>query len=218
MSDSEDEIKSKNLKIVLIGDGSSGKTSISTRYSQDQFERQYNQTLGIDFFMKRITLPGPTQVTLSVHDIGGQTLGGAMLDKYLFGADAVLLVYDITNYSSFENLDDWYQTAMKYCANKKVYFALVANKCDLEHLRAVKHEKHVKYSKEKDLQSFSVSAKSGESVNTMFQQIAAQILGITLSRIQVEDQHRVVKAEIVKPREVRPPKPVQKKSSICSIQ
>lgn len=71
--------------------------------------------------MKRLTLPGPTHVVLSVHDIGGQTLGGAMLDKYLYGADAVLLVYDITNYSSFENLDDWYQTALKFCqtANKK---------------------------------------------------------------------------------------------------
>lgn len=79
--------------------------------------------------MKRITLPGPTQVVLSVHDIGGQTLGGAMLDKYIYNADAVLLVYDITNYSSFENLEDWYQTALKFLGNKKkIYFALVANK------------------------------------------------------------------------------------------
>jgi Ras-related protein Rab-28 len=87
MSDSEDESRDRSLKIVIIGDGSSGKTSISTRYSQDQFDRQYNQTLGIDFFMKRLTLPGPTQVVLSVHDIGGQTLGGEMLDKYIYGAD-----------------------------------------------------------------------------------------------------------------------------------
>jgi Ras-related protein Rab-28 len=89
---------------------------------------------------------------------------------------------------------------------------------DLEHLRAVKQEKHVKYAKDKDLQSFLVSAKSGESVNTMFQQIAAQILGITLSRIQVEEQHRVVKADIVKFKEVKPQKPLPKKSSICSVQ
>lgn len=73
----------------LIIPPSKKKTSISTRYSQDQFDRQYNQTLGIDFFMKRINLPGPTHVVLSVHDIGGQTLGGAMLDKYLYGADVI---------------------------------------------------------------------------------------------------------------------------------
>lgn len=80
--------------------------------------------------MKRVTLPGPVHVSLSVHDIGGQTLGGAMLDKYIYGADAVLLVYDITNYSSFENLDDWYQTACRFLSDKKkCHFFLVANKC-----------------------------------------------------------------------------------------
>jgi hypothetical protein len=52
----------------------------------------------------------------------------------------------------------------------------------------------------------------------MFQQVAAQILGITLSRIQVEDQHRVVKADIVKMNEPKPQLPKQKKSSVCSVQ
>ena len=89
------------LKIFILSKYK--KTSISTRYSQDQFDKQYNQTLGIDFFMKRITLPGPTHVVLSVHDIGGQTLGGAMLDKYLYGADVIsnfFIIYCI----SFNNL------------------------------------------------------------------------------------------------------------------
>lgn len=88
----------------------------------------------------------------------------------------------------------------------------------MEHLRAVKHDKHIRYAKEKAMQSFLVSAKSGESVNTMFLQISAQILNIPLSRIQVEDQHRVIKADIVKFKEVKPVKPPTKKSSICAIQ
>ena len=88
---------------------------------------------------------------------------------------------------------------------------------DLEHLRAVKEDKHNKFAKEKEMHSFKVSAKTGESVNLMFQQVAAQIYGITLTRIQVEDQQRVVKAEIVKFKEpkVAPLKP--KKSSICVV-
>jgi Ras-related protein Rab-28 len=197
MSDSEDESRDRTLKVVIIGDGSSGKvsifkmklliyqkrpkilyfkTSISTRYSQDQFDRQYNQTLGIDFFMKRLVLPGPVNVVLSVHDIGGQTLGGDMLDKYIYGADAILLVYDITNYSSFENLEDWYQTALRYNQNtKKVYYALIANKCDLEHIRAVKQDKHNKFVKEKAIQSFAISAKTGESVSVILFQFGLQL-------------------------------------------
>ncbi|CAF4452219.1 unnamed protein product, partial [Adineta steineri] len=67
-------------------------------------------------------------VTLAINDIGGQTLGGAMLDKYIYGADIVLLVYDITNLQSFENLEDWYHSVMKYCAGRKPLFAVVGNK------------------------------------------------------------------------------------------
>lgn len=55
-------------------------------------------------------------------------------------------------------------------------------------------------------------------INLMFQQIAAHILGITLTRIQVESEHRVIKAEIVKFKESKPVQPVQSKSNICSLQ
>jgi len=219
MSDSEGESSEKNLKVVIVGDGSSGKTSIVSRYSQNSFNRQYNQTLGIDFFLKRIALPGPTNVAMQVWDIGGQTLGGQMLDKYLYGAHAVLLTYDITNYNSFENLNDWYQTVVKVNeSGKKPMFFLVANKSDLEHMRVVKTEKHSKFVKEKGMISFMVSAKSGDMVDLMFQQVAAHILGITLTRIQVEDQHRVIPAQLVKFKEAAPIKLEQPKSSICAIQ
>jgi hypothetical protein len=82
----------------------------------------------------------------------------------------------------------------------------------------VKQEKHNKFVKEKEMSSFNVSAKTGETVNLMFQQVAAQILGITLTRIHLEDQHRVVKADIVKINEPKAQLPKQKKSSVCSVQ
>ncbi|CAF4827900.1 unnamed protein product [Rotaria socialis] len=130
MSDSEEEANEKQIKIVILGDGSSGKTSISERFSKDSFHRDYNQTLGIDYYLKRINLTRSYNVTLAVNDVGGQTLGGAMLDKYIYGADIVLLVYDITNLQSFENLEDWYSTVLKYCAGRKPLFVLVGNKSE----------------------------------------------------------------------------------------
>jgi Ras-related protein Rab-28 len=66
MSDSEDENPDRQLKIVLIGDGASGKTSLSTRYSQENFGKQYKQTIGVDFFLKRIILTGNVHVALQV--------------------------------------------------------------------------------------------------------------------------------------------------------
>jgi Ras-related protein Rab-28 len=85
-------------------------------------------------------------------------------------------------------------------------------------MRAVKQEKHNKFVKDKDIQSFNISAKTGDSVNLMFQQVAANILGVTLSRIQVEDTHRVVKADIVKFKEQKAPVIQEKKSSVCILQ
>uniref|UniRef100_A0A2I3TTK4 RAB28, member RAS onco family n=2 Tax=Pan TaxID=9596 RepID=A0A2I3TTK4_PANTR len=86
MSDSEEESQDRQLKIVVLGDGASGKTSLTTCFAQETFGKQYKQTIGLDFFLRRITLPGNLNVTLQIWDIGGQTIGGKMLDKYIYGA------------------------------------------------------------------------------------------------------------------------------------
>uniref|UniRef100_A0A4W3HV97 RAB28, member RAS onco family n=1 Tax=Callorhinchus milii TaxID=7868 RepID=A0A4W3HV97_CALMI len=85
MSDSEEEAQDRQLKVVILGDGASGKTSLATRFAQEAFGKQYKQTIGLDFFLKRLTLPGNLNVTLQVWDIGGQTIGGKMLDNIKCG-------------------------------------------------------------------------------------------------------------------------------------
>ncbi|XP_074922691.1 ras-related protein Rab-28 isoform X4 [Chelonoidis abingdonii] len=183
MSDSEEESPDRQLKLVVLGDGTSGKTSLATRFAQEAFGKQYKQTVGLDFFLKRITLPGNLNVTLQVWDIGGQTIGGKMLDKYIYGAQGyiesweqeqqkqildvslgygilnwmeqwerrtkesitekrmkgVLLVYDITNYQSFENLEDWYNMVKKANEESEIQplVALVGNKIPLKNAMKV---------------------------------------------------------------------------------
>lgn len=75
---------------------------------------------------------------------------GKMLDKYVFGANAVLLVYDVTNEESFVDLEDWLRLAQESCQqqpteNGKTVYALLANKIDLEHLRVIKSDRHHKF-------------------------------------------------------------------------
>ncbi|CAB1421122.1 unnamed protein product [Pleuronectes platessa] len=199
MSDSEEESHDRQLKFVVIGDGACGKTSLATRFAQEAFGKQYKQTIGLDFFLKRISLPGNLNVTLQVWDIGGQTLGGKMLDKYVYGAHAVLLVYDITNYQSFENLEDWFSMVKKANEESDVQpvVSLVGNKIDLEHMRTVKADKHQRFCQENSLISQFVSAKTGDSVNLCFQRVAADILGVKLNKAEIEQSQRVVKADIV---------------------
>ncbi|XP_067103689.1 ras-related protein Rab-28 isoform X2 [Osmerus mordax] len=221
MSDSEEDSQDRQLKIVVIGDGASGKTSLATRFAQEAFGKQYKQTIGLDFFLKRITLPGNLNVTLQVWDIGGQTLGGKMLDKYVYGAQGVLLVYDITNYQSFENLEDWYSMVKKANeeADAQPVVSLVGNKIDLEHMRTVKADKHQRFCQENGLISQFVSAKTGDSVFLCFQRVAAEILGVKLNKAEIEQSQRIVKAELVDyPQDEGPIKQESNQSKICSVQ
>uniref|UniRef100_A0AAZ3RFT7 Ras-related protein Rab-28 n=1 Tax=Oncorhynchus tshawytscha TaxID=74940 RepID=A0AAZ3RFT7_ONCTS len=197
------------------------QTSLATRFAQEAFGKQYKQTIGLDFFLKRITLPGNLNVTLQVWDIGGQSIGGKMLDKYVYGAQGVLLVYDITNYQSFENLEDWYGMVKKANEESDVQpvVSLVGNKIDLEHMRTVKADKHQRFCQDNSLISQFVSAKTGDSVFLAFQRVAAEILGVKLNKAEIEQSQRVVKADIVNysqepvARTVNPPR-----SSMCAVQ
>ena len=108
---SDDEPEQLQYKVILLGDGATGKTSIAMRFTDDHFAQQYKQTIGLDFFIRRLVLPGDVNVALQIWDIGGQTIGGKMIGNYIYGAQAVLLCYDITNYQSFQNLEDWYRLA-----------------------------------------------------------------------------------------------------------
>ncbi|KAK0400247.1 hypothetical protein QR680_003420 [Steinernema hermaphroditum] len=231
MSDSEEEVASteKILKIVVVGDGSSGKTSICKRFAQDEFARNYQQTLGLDFYSKRLTLPGDVQVLLQVWDIGGQSISGPMIDKYVFGCHAIVLVYDVTNASSFENLSDWVSVVKRITKQqeKPPLMCLVGNKTDMEHRRNVRIEKHTKFIEQNQLTGHYVSAKTGDSVTLMFRQMAAEVLGIQLSKADMESDIIVVNAPITATKPVLAEKsnsvkklPIDqaKNSAVCVIQ
>jgi Ras-related protein Rab-28 len=185
----EDDIKNLQYKVILLGDGAVGKTSISIRFAEDQFSQQYKQTVGVDFFTKRIDLHPRTQVTIQLWDIGGQSIGSKMLSSYIAGAHAVLLCYDITNYESFANLEDWYRLVNKAFAarDKPVPFcALVANKHDLRHITAVRQEQHNAFAEENGLNSFLMSAKNGDQVTATFMKVACNLAGLPMDSKMIE--------------------------------
>ena len=73
-------------QVILLGNGAVGKTSVETRFTKDTFAKQYKQTIGLDFFLRRIVLPGDIHVALQIWDIGGQSIGSKMIKNYIFGA------------------------------------------------------------------------------------------------------------------------------------
>lgn len=185
-------------KVIILGDGAVGKTSIAMRFTDDYFAKSYKQTIGLDFFIKQLQLPNDINVAIQLWDIGGQTIGGKMIGNYIYGAQAVLLTYDISNYQSFQNLEDWYSLVKKtFEGGAMPYVALVANKADLTHLRAVKPERHNEFADANEMYSYFVSAKSGDNVMSTFYRVAADLAGVVLSKPEIEVVGKVVKAEIV---------------------
>ncbi|EKX54655.1 hypothetical protein GUITHDRAFT_100130 [Guillardia theta CCMP2712] len=132
MSDSDDD-ETLQYKIILLGDGTVGKTSIAMRFTNDEFGQQYKQTIGVDFMLRRLELPGNTRVALQIWDIGGQSIGSKMLGSYIFGSQAIIIVYDITNYQSFQNAEDWLALVKRSFPDEKdlPYMALVGNKLEV---------------------------------------------------------------------------------------
>eukprot|EP00656_Telonema_subtile_P018851 TRINITY_DN20238_c0_g1_i1.p1 TRINITY_DN20238_c0_g1~~TRINITY_DN20238_c0_g1_i1.p1 ORF type:complete len:229 (-),score=53.65 TRINITY_DN20238_c0_g1_i1:290-976(-) len=198
-SDSDDDCSSVQYKVIVIGDGAVGKTSIVNRFCKDHFSNSYKQTIGLDFFLKRVTLPNDSEASLQVWDIGGQQIGGKMLGNYIYGSHAVLLAYDITNGSSFHNLEDWLGVVHGVFEKEehKPYLGLIGNKMDLNHLREVSTDKHKEFATDHGMSSFFVSAKTGDLVVQCFFRVACDLSGVAISKPEMDAQLKVVNAEVV---------------------
>ncbi|KAF7624791.1 hypothetical protein Mgra_00009944 [Meloidogyne graminicola] len=152
--DEERKIFNKNkgeqaLKLVLLGDCCVGKTSICSKLSQHLFPQKYIQTSGLEFYSRRVQLRQQNSILLQLWDVGGHNLSSpSMLNNYIFGANGIIFVYDVTNSQSFENLNDWLLATKKVYKQmeKPFYMALIGNKADNEHCRSIRPERHNKFS------------------------------------------------------------------------
>ena len=158
----------ENYKIVIIGDQHVGKTSILSRYKYEVIETVYAPTVGIDFLTKNVFLEDKT-VKLIMWDTVGQERFKSLIPSYLKNANCIILVYDISNKSSFISLNKWLIDAKEY-VNEKTLFVICGNKLDLK--RAVTRKEAEDFSNEKNIPLFiEVSALTGEGINDLFNNI-----------------------------------------------
>ena len=117
------------FKLVLIGDGAVGKTSVRRKYLGKGFISSHIATIGVDFAQKYMQVDGTT-VRLVIWDLAGQTGFERVRRHYYQGCSALVLVYDITNRESFDNMSRWLAETFKY-AGEIPPTAILANKVDL---------------------------------------------------------------------------------------
>ena len=150
-------------KIIFIGDVSVGKTSIINVLMGQKFNKEYEASIGVDFFSKTIKYKGKT-IKLQIWDSAGQEKFRSLIPNYIRGSSLVFIVYDITNRKSFENLQSWIDF-VNNIENSNI--VILANKIDLESQRQVQTEEGQKFCTEKNYDFFEVSAKEDNNLNNM---------------------------------------------------
>ena len=171
-----DKIQKFIFKIILIGEGGVGKTSIIKSHISKSFNLDYKPTMGASIQKKEMLLPEKNaQVIFNFWDIAGQTLFKGLRKQFFQGSDAVMLVYDVTRRDSFDAIEDWYKSIKDHTKRYKTGM-LVANKVDLKN-RVISEEEGLK--KSMSLKKFSyieTSALTTQNVNKAFETIASVLL------------------------------------------
>ncbi|MEM4948384.1 MAG: ArgE/DapE family deacylase [Candidatus Jordarchaeales archaeon] len=163
------------FKIVVIGDGGVGKTSLILRLTRNVFPTSYRPTLGADFASYKIELDNKI-VTLQLWDLGGQPSFAHLRSFFYTEAKGGVIVFDLTNVKSFENVEKWYDELTSVCG--KVPVILVGNKHDLVNERRVPRYEAERVARKIGALYFETSAKTRYMVDQAFTAIARLVLGI----------------------------------------
>jgi len=170
----------KSSKVVLLGDGSVGKTSIRKRYLGDGFSQQYTVTFGAEFSVKKIG-----NSVYQIYDLAGQDSFASVRQVYYAGSQGVILIFSINLQSSFKNMHKWAEEVLKYIGDDKPVL-LVGNKADLrglgegqiteEQANELVIKLNAKFKSE--VEYVETSAKSGHNIeelfNNLFRKVEAQ--------------------------------------------
>ncbi len=162
-------------KVLLLGDSTVGKTCFLLRYCDKTFQDAHLSTIGLDYRVKTMTLKNNKNIKLQIWDTAGQDRFRAITKNYYKGANGIILIYDVTNLQTYENVKNWI-TQIREETNPNVVIYLAGNKIDIpEEERAVKTEEGKEIANEYKLQFKETSAKDGINVNEVFQELVEKI-------------------------------------------
>ena len=162
-----------DLKILLVGDTSVGKTSILSKYIDDIFEENQISTIGVEYKVKSLIING-RKINLRIWDSSGQERFRSITQSFFRNADGILYIFDLTEKKTFEGVKQWLIDSESYNLNiKKI---LVGNKVDLVEKRKVEKEIIDNFVKKIQLKYYEMSAKDGTNIDNVFRELAEMIL------------------------------------------
>lgn len=161
------------FKLLLIGDSGVGKSCLLLRFADDTYTESYISTIGVDFKIRTIELDGKT-IKLQIWDTAGQERFRTITSSYYRGAHGIIVVYDVTDQESFNNVKQWLQEIDRY-ACENVNKLLVGNKSDLTTKKVVDYTTAKEYADQLGIPFLETSAKNATNVEQAFMTMAAEI-------------------------------------------
>lgn len=161
------------FKLVLLGESAVGKSSLVLRFVKGQFHEFQESTIGAAFLTQTVVLDDTT-VKFEIWDTAGQERYHSLAPMYYRGAQAAIVVYDITNADTFTRAKTWVRELQRQ-ARPDIVIALAGNKSDLGSRRTVEYEEANAYAEENGLLFMETSAKNANNVNEIFLAIARRL-------------------------------------------
>ena len=162
------------IKILIIGDSTVGKTNFVYKLSEDKFSENYFASTGIELKTTSIQIDGKS-IKIQLWDTAGQEKYRAMIKNLYLKSQGIIILFDITNETSFINLKNWMSQIKESCG-EDIPILLVGNKIDLEDNRVINKERAMEYANNENIEYIEVSSKTGENINKALTSLLQKIL------------------------------------------
>jgi small GTP-binding protein len=194
-----------SAKFIIIGDSGVGRTAMLRRLIENTFTEVSQTTVGVEFESKMLTI-GDRKMKLQIWDTAGQERFKSIARAYYRNAVGVILVFDITERQSFDDLDMWLNDVQSLC-NPNAVIQLIGNKLDLIAKREISAAEAESFAERHQMNYLEASAKGGDNINQAFVRAATAILKKGLASAPGPDQKPMMSAVPVMATPAEPAKP-----------
>ena len=168
----------QKCQFIIIGDATVGKTSILNRFSDGTFNSNYLATVGLENITKDEIIDDKT-IRIKIWDTAGQERYQSLAKSFYRNAEGVILVYDVTNLKTYENLKFWLQSIKNNMVADmgEIPIIIIGNKIDRDE-REVNREEAEKFLKDQGYPYFETSAKTGENIDMTIKYLVKKVINI----------------------------------------
>lgn len=163
------------FKLIIIGDSGIGKSSLLTRFTDDVFMDSYISTIGVDFKIRTMVVNGRV-IKLQIWDTAGQERFRTVTSAYYRGAHGVMVVFDITNPVSFENVNNIWLNEIQNFSKEDIKRILIGTKSDLTEKRKITYADASEFAVDNGMEYIETSAKNAVNVESAFASLVSTLV------------------------------------------